>query len=99
MSNHVVPVRTNIVVFAALLTLLLVTIGAAYLPLGRWHLPLALAFATAKAVLIGLFFMHVLYRNRVTWIFASASLVWLGLLIALTLGDYLSRDWLAIPGK
>jgi cytochrome c oxidase subunit 4 len=99
MSNHIVSVRTNVLVFAALLVLLLMTIGAGYLPLGSWHLPVALAFATAKAILIGLFFMHVLYRSNVTWIFASASLLWLGLLVGLTLGDYLSRDWLRIPGK
>jgi cytochrome c oxidase subunit 4 len=99
MSSHVVSVRTNTAVFVALLALLLVTIAAAYLPLGRWHLGVALAVATAKAILIGLFFMHVLYRSRVTWIFAGASLVWLSILIAFTLGDYLSRGWVQIPGK
>jgi cytochrome c oxidase subunit 4 len=99
MISHVVSVRTNVVVFLGLLALLLVTIGAAYLPLGTWHLAAALFFATAKAILIGLFFMHILYRDRVTWIFAGASVVWLAVLVAFTLGDYLSRGWLQIPGK
>ena len=99
MSNHVVSVRTNAIVFVALLSLLFATIGAAYLPLGALHLPLALFFAGTKAVLIGLFFIHIYYRQHLTWIVSTASLLWLGILLALTLSDYLSRGWLAILGK
>jgi caa(3)-type oxidase subunit IV len=54
MSQHVISVRTNVVTFVVLLVLLFATIGAAYLPLGHLHLPVALSFAAAKAVLIGL---------------------------------------------
>ncbi len=99
MTHHVVSVRTNLLVFVILLSLLLATIGAAYLPLGPLHLPLALFFAATKAVLIGLFFMHIIYRRHVTWIVSGASLLWLGILLALTLSDYLTRGWLQIPGK
>jgi cytochrome c oxidase subunit 4 len=99
MSSHAVSVRTNVVVFVVLLALLFTTIGAAYLPLGPLHLPVALFFAATKAVLIGLFFMHIYYRHKLTWIVSSASLLWLAILLALTLGDYLSRGWLDIPGK
>jgi cytochrome c oxidase subunit 4 len=99
MSGHVVPVRTNVAVFVALLGLLFLTVGAAYLPLGPLHLPLALSIAVAKAILIGLFFMHLYYRHQLNWIVSTASLLWLGILLALTLSDYLSRGWLNIPGK
>ena len=99
MSDHVVSVRTNIAIFVALLILLFATVGAAYLPLESLHLPLALTIAAAKAVLIGLFFMHLYYRHHLTWIVSMASLLWLGILLALTLSDYLSRGWLDIPGK
>ena len=34
MKQHVASIRTNIVVFVALLVLLLATVGAAYLPMG-----------------------------------------------------------------
>jgi len=34
-----------------------------------------------------------------TWIVSVASLLWLGILLALTLSDYLSRGWLDIPGR
>jgi cytochrome c oxidase subunit 4 len=99
MSEHVVSVRTNITIFVALLVLLFATVGAAYLPLGPLHLPAALLIATIKAVLIGLFFMHLFYRQRLTWVVSLASLLWLGIFLTLTLSDYLSRGWLDIPGK
>ena len=99
MSSHVISVRANVTIFVALLLLLGATVLAAYLPLGYFHLPIALGIAALKAGLIGLFFMHLCYRNRITWIVSIASLFWLGILLALTLSDYLSRGWLDIPGK
>ena len=99
MSHHVISVRTNVMVFVALLLLLAATVAGAYLPLGPMHLPIALGIAGAKAILIGLFFMHLYYRNKLTWIVSTAALFWLGILLALTLSDYLSRGWLDIPGK
>jgi cytochrome c oxidase subunit 4 len=87
-------------VFFALLTLLAATIAAAFLPLGRLHLPFALGFATAKAILIGLFFMHLSGpRTRFARVVTIASMFWLGILLTLTLADYLSRGWVQIPGK
>ena len=99
MTQHVMPVRTNIAVFVALLVLLIATVGAAYLPLGDWHFPVAMTIATAKAVLIVLFFMHVLYSHKLTMIIALAGFLWLAIMVGLTLSDYLSRGWLRIPGK
>jgi cytochrome c oxidase subunit 4 len=99
MSHHVVSVRTDLQVFVALLVLLFATVGAAYLPMGHFHLAVALTIAAAKAVLIGLFFMHLYYSHRLTWIVSVAALLWLAILLALTLSDYLARGWLDIAGK
>jgi len=99
MNQHSVSVRTNIAVFAALLILLLVTIQAAYIDLGSMNTVIALAIAVCKAILIMLFFMHVRQGNRLIWVFAGAAFLWLGLLIALSMSDYLTRGWLGIDGK
>ena len=99
MSQHIMPVRTNVLVFVILLVLLFATVGAAYLPLGDWHFPVAMTIAVAKAVLIVLFFMHLLYSHRLMMVVSVAAFLWLGILIALTLSDYLWRDVLKIPGK
>jgi cytochrome c oxidase subunit IV len=99
MSQHVTPVQTYVAVFIALLLLLVATVGAAHLPLGDWHFPVAMTIAVAKAVLIVLFFMHVLHSHRMTMVVAVAGFLWLGIMLALTLSDYLSRDELHILGK
>ncbi len=98
-THHVMPVRTGILVFVALLVLLFATVGAAYVPLGHFHLAAALTIASAKAVLIGLFFMHLYHSHRLTWVVSVASLLWLAILVVLTLSDYLGRGWLDIAGK
>jgi cytochrome c oxidase subunit 4 len=61
------------------------------------HLAVAVTIAFTKAVLIVLFFMHVKYKNRLVVVFVCAGLFWLGIMFALTLGDYLTRGWLPRP--
>ena len=99
MKQHIASIRTYILVFVALLVLLLATVGAAYLPMGALHFPVAMAIAAVKAVLIVLFFMHALHSHRLTLVICVASLLWLSIMLALTLADYHSRGWLDIPGK
>ena len=43
--------------------------------------------------------MHLRSSNRLTWVFSGAALLWFGILMALTLNDYLTRTWLDIPAK
>ena len=99
MTQHVMPVRTNIAVFVALLVLLVMTVAAARMPLGALHVPVAMTIATIKAVLIVLFFMHLLHSHRLMMIVSVASFFWLAIMVVLTLNDYLTRGVLQIPGK
>jgi cytochrome c oxidase subunit 4 len=84
--------------FAALLVLTGLTVGVAYLDLGLLNTVIALTIATAKALLVVLFFMHVRYSHRLTWVFIGAGVFWLLLLLVLTLSDYLTRGWLPVMG-
>ena len=77
----------------ALLALLGLTIGAAYLNLGPLNTIVAMAIAAAKATLIALFFMHLRYSKPVVWLCAGAGLFWLGIMFALAMSDYFSRGW------
>ena len=99
MTQHIMTVRTNVNVFIALMALLVATVAFAYMPLGHLHLATAMVIAVTKAVLIILYFMHVRFSNRLTWVFSSAAFVWLAILIIITVSDYLSRGWLNIDGK
>lgn len=97
--HHVLPLRMYLITFGVLVALLGAALGAAYLPLGRLHLAVTLLIAAVKAVLIMMIFMHLRYSNRLTWAFATGAFVWLGIMVTLTMSDYLSRGELAIPGK
>lgn len=99
MAEQTITPRTYSTVFGALLLLTLTTVGASFIDLGRWHLGVALAIAGGKAVLVLLFFMHVLYSSRLTWLVIGAALYWLGIFLALTLSDYLTRGWLQFPAS
>jgi cytochrome c oxidase subunit 4 len=50
-----------------------------------------------KALLVVLFFMHLVYARRVVGLVAAAAFFWLAILFSFTLADYLSRDWLGHP--
>ena len=86
-------------VFGGLLVLLGLTVGASYLPLGPFGLVVALGIASAKALLILLYFMQVRHKSSLTRLFVGTGFFWLGILFVLTLSDYLSRGGAAIPGK
>lgn len=88
--------KTYLIVYAALLLLLLATYGAAFLDLGALHTPVAIGIAVAKAVLILLFFMHVRSSSRLTWLFAAAGFLWLGILFLFAMSDYVTRAWLDV---
>ena len=107
MAAHAHPTpRSYFIVFATLMGLLVLTVVAAFVPLDRvfgdgaraevWirrvTVAVALTIAVAKGVLIILYFMHVRYAPRVTWAFAGAAFVWLGIMLVLTLSDYMTRN-------
>jgi cytochrome c oxidase subunit IV len=96
MTQHVVPRQVYYRVFAALLALTLLTVGAAHVDLGPLNIALALGIAICKALLVMLFFMHLRYSTHLTWIVAAAGVIWLGHLILFSMIDYLTRSWLAI---
>jgi cytochrome c oxidase subunit 4 len=91
MATHVSSVRLYIVVFVGLIALTGATAGLSYLELGAWHAPVGLAIASAKALLVILFFMHVLHSSRLTWLVVLSGAFWLAILMSLTLTDYASR--------
>ena len=78
--HHITPLLTYIFVFLALAIGTLLTWFASTVNLGWANTPIALVIATTKAVLVILFFMHVIYSTRLTWVVVIASFVWLGVL-------------------
>src|SRR5262249_7004557 len=95
MNEHTISPRTYLAVYCLLIALTILTVGISFLNLGAWHSAVGLTIAVCKGLLVALFFMHLLYSSKLTSIMAVASLFWLGILLTLTLTDYLTRSWLA----
>jgi cytochrome c oxidase subunit 4 len=92
MSEHVVPTRVYYTIFLALMVCTAITVGVAFVDLGPMNAVVAMTIAVFKATLVVLFFMHVKYSTRLTWVVVVASVFWLLILLALTLADYASRS-------
>src|SRR5688572_4669926 len=86
-----IPMSTYWAVMAALMVLLVVTVIAAFVDLGPFNMPVAMAIATVKAVLVILYFMHVKFASRLTKVFVAATFIWLAILFVMTFGDYYAR--------
>ena len=94
-SDHVVSIKLYSAIFGALLVMTLATAGAAFIDLGgNLNTVVAMLIAACKGLLVILFFMHVRYSSRLTWVFVGAGFFWLMILLSLTLADVLSRRWL-----
>jgi len=95
-SEPIISVRTYVVIWVSLLILTLTTTGVAFIDLGgEWNTLTAIAIAVVKTVLVVLYFMHLRYSSRLTWVFAGAGFFWLLILITLALSDVLTRQWLS----
>jgi len=92
-TTHIVPPRTYYIIYAILLFCTYLTWQVAYFDLGAFNTVAALAIAVFKAVLVVLIFMHVKYSSRLTWAVIVGGLFWLGILLVLTMNDYLTRMW------
>jgi cytochrome c oxidase subunit IV len=93
MPEHIVPIKTYAIVLIALLVLTATTCGVSFIDMGKMNAVVGVAIAFAKATLVALIFMHLRYSRRLMRVVAAAGLFWLGILIALTMSDYLTRGW------
>ncbi len=93
MSHAETSIKTYTIVFGLLILLLIAAVLVAKLPLGAWSLPLALGISVVKAVLIALYFMHLVHGEPLTRLFAVGALLWLGFLLVLAMADYRTRGW------
>src|SRR3954468_12691789 len=96
MSGHVAPKSMYYAVFAALMVGTALTVLVAFYDLGPLNNVLMLGIAMTKGLLVILFFMHVRWSTRLTWVVAASGFFWLLILFGLTMTDYLSRGW--VPG-
>ena len=93
MSGHVAPKSMYYGVFLALLVGTGLTVAVAFVDLGAMNNVLMLGIAMTKALLVILFFMHVRWSSRLTWVVVASGFFWLLILFGITMTDYLTRGW------
>ena len=93
MTERTISPSVSVITFVGLVVLTAATVSLSFLRMGpAGHLAVGLAFGAAKASLVALFFMHLIRSPARTWLAAGLGLFWLGILIALTMTDYLARQ-------
>src|SRR5271169_1179982 len=99
MSEHIDSVKVYVAVFIALLALTLLTTMVATVDMGPFNIVVALLIAVVKMMLVALFFMHLRHSNVLTKVVVGGGMLWLGILLVLSLSDFVTRGWLPVPGK
>ena len=92
------PTWLYYLVFVALLVLLAATVAVSEVDLGKANFLVAASIASAKAMLILLFFMHVRDSPPLIWLVAGAGFFWLAILFGLSYSDYWYRGLTPFSG-
>ena len=95
--DHITPLSVYFGIFGALMVLTAITVAVAWVDLGTLNIVVALGVAVFKASLVVLYFMHLKYSSKLTWIVVGAGLFWLVILLAITMVDYTTRGWMVAP--
>ena len=94
--HHVPALSLYLTIFGALIVGTILTVVVAKFDLGPFNNIVMLTVACAKALLVVLYFMHVRWSSRLTWVVAASGFLWLLIMFTLTMQDYMTRGW--VPG-
>ena len=94
MSGHVAPLKLYFGVFLILLLGTALTVLVAFYDLGALNNIVMLTIAIVKATFVVLYFMHVRWSTRLTWVIVASGFFWLMIMFTFTMTDYISRGWL-----
>jgi len=96
-EHHIVSPTIYFVIFGVLMICTILTVVAAEIDLNQYfgglNIIVALTIAVFKASLVVLFFMHAKYSPKRTQMVIVASIFWLGIMLFMTMSDYVSRLW------
>jgi cytochrome c oxidase subunit 4 len=90
-KNHIVPYRTFLVVLAVLISLTLISVSVTEIYLGTLTVFIALLIAAIKSSFVLRIFMHLKFENKMFTTMVIAVILLIGVVIFITLLDYLYR--------
>jgi cytochrome c oxidase subunit 4 len=82
---------------AVLLVLTFLTWTLAHTDLGEWSFIIAMAIAATKAMMVVLFFMHMIDTRGASPLVFAVSIIFVLVLIGFVLSDLYTRGSLALP--
>jgi cytochrome c oxidase subunit 4 len=90
-THHIVPYKVYVYVWAALVILTGITVGASYANLAHVAILTAILIATVKGSLVLMYFMHIRFERPIFLVMILATLITYGIFIGLTFTDYFYR--------
>lgn len=90
-EEHHTGLRVYVAVCLALFLLTVVTVYIAKFDFGDFNIVVAMFIASIKASIVALYFMHLKFEDKLTWIYALYPLFLLFLLIGFTLMETFTR--------
>ena len=88
---HITPLRVYLAIGLSLLVLTAVTVGISFIHLGGWNAVVAVLIATVKAMLVALFFMHLIYDRKFYLGIFFIAIFFVSLFLAITMFNVLRR--------
>jgi cytochrome c oxidase subunit 4 len=95
---HVASLRLLVVVLIALMFGTWLTVSATYVDLGALNIWIGLAIATGKAVLVGLYYMHLRWDKPFNAFVFLSAFFFLALFVGIALMDTAHYQEVIIPG-
>jgi cytochrome c oxidase subunit 4 len=95
---HVAPLRLLVGVMIALMFGTWLTVSVTHFDFGPFNILIGLAIATAKAVLVGLYFMHLRWDKPFNAFVFVSAFAFLALFIGIALMDTQHYQEVLIPG-
>jgi cytochrome c oxidase subunit IV len=90
-DQHIVPYKTHVIVLACLLVLTVLSVAVTSIELGPLTVTVALLLATAKALIVLIYFMHLKFDNIIYSIMVGFVMFSIISIIVITFLDYLFR--------
>lgn len=90
-DHHIIPTKTYLWVFFALIVGTVITVWVAQYNFGSMNMVIAMLVATAKATLVLLYFMHLKYDHLLNRTIFLSAFFFLFLLFVFSMGDIISR--------
>ena len=90
-KDHIIPYRTFLFVLAGLIILTLISVAVTKIHLGTLTVFIALFIAAVKSAFVLRIFMHLKFENKMFTIMVLAVIALIGVVIFITLLDYLYR--------